>query len=113
MVNNDGKRDAAEPPRRITWRKVALENEILTVLDAKPGPDETFELAFRRKEQELMAVFARLDILDSMELHRRLSLCLFDDPIASRFARLVVQRRTRLLSFLASARRREALQRRR
>jgi hypothetical protein len=103
LINN------ASAPRRLTWRAVALEQEILSVLDAKPRPDESHELAFRRKEAELIGLFDGLGVADAMERHRRLSLALPDDPIASRFGRLIAERRSRLLSFLAGARRRAAL----
>lgn len=100
-----------DEPRRIPWRRVELEDEILAVLDAAPEPGEPIEMAFRRKEQELMALLSRLSVVDAMELQRRLTLSLADDPIAARFGRLVVARRVRLLAFLAGARRREAQQR--
>lgn len=73
-----------EEPRRITWRRVELEDEILSILGASPEPGERIEFAFRRREHELMLVFARLSVLDARELHRRLSLCLAEDPIGNR-----------------------------
>jgi hypothetical protein len=106
-----GRATADDEPRRITWRRVELEEEILSVLGAAPEPGERIEVAFRRKERELMFMFARLSVLDAMEQHRRLSLGLADDPIATQFTRRIAERRARLLSFLAGARRREALRR--
>lgn len=106
------RRDAAREPEqvcRVPWRTVALESEIMHVLECASEPGERFEMAFRRKEQELMAAFAQLSVVDAMELHRRLSLCVDDDGIAARFCRLISERRARLLAFLACARRREAL----
>lgn len=96
---------------RIRWRAVAIEHQIIEVLDARPEPGERIEFAFRRKEHELMSLFAQLSVIDALELHRRLRLSLSDDPLASRFGRLVVDRRARLMSYLADARRREALKR--
>lgn len=96
-------------PWRIAWRSVELEEEILAVLDSSPEPGERIEAAFRRKEHELAMVFARLHVHDAMELRRRLTLAPADDPIAARFARLIAERRVRLLAFLDGARRREAL----
>jgi len=101
--------DDSEARVRITWKPVQLENEIIAVFDERPAPGEQLEMAFRRKEQQLAAVFARLNAVDSLALQRRLNLSLSDDPIAERFGRLVVARRTRLLAFLADARRRIAL----
>lgn len=98
-----------ERPRRIVWRRVELEDEILSILGAAPEPGERIEMAFRRKEQELIMLLARLSVLDAMELHRRLTLGLAGDPVAAQFGRLIAERRARLMSFLAGARRREAL----
>lgn len=98
-----------EAPVKLTWQPIAHEQEVIAVLDAAPEPHETIELAFRRKEYELRAVFARLTLADARALHRRLTLCLHGDPIAARFVRLIGERRNRLLDFLAAARRREAV----
>jgi len=95
--------------RPLTWTPVALELEILGVMERRPEVGERLEFAFRRKELELMSVFQQLSVADSRELHRRLSLMLADDPIAQRFMRLVPERRQRLLVFLLDARRRAAL----
>jgi len=86
-----------------------IERELLYVLDAKPAPGEQLELAFRRKEGELRALFAGASLDDARELLRRLTLSLADDPIALRFSRLVADRRARLLAFLGDARRRHVL----
>lgn len=93
-----------------TWQPVALEVNIISVLDGGPLDGESVALAFHRKEQELAAVFSRLTAIDSLALHRRLTLVLPGDPIAARFRRLVADRRARLLAFLADARRRLAVE---
>lgn len=93
----------------LAWSPVSHEAEIVAILDGPAAPDETRELAFRRKERELLLAFDAMNVRDSMELHRRLRLTLPDDPIAARFARLIAPRRHRLMSFLADARRREAM----
>ena len=79
-----------------------LEAEILAALDAPKQEHETSDVAFRRKEHEIGAVFSRLTPVDSLALERRLTLSLPDDPIAVRFSRLVAARRNRLVSFLRS-----------
>jgi hypothetical protein len=99
--------DGATAP--VTWSEVSLEAEILAILDRSPEPGERLEFAFRRKEAELLAAFDKLTVLDARELRRRLALALPGDPIAVRFARLIPQRRARLIAFLDDARRREAL----
>jgi hypothetical protein len=98
-------RETDEPAFVIEWAPISLEHEIVSILDAYPDPGERLESAFRRKEHELGAVFARLSVMDARALHRRLTLTPPDDPIAARFARLIVERRERLLAFLADVRR--------
>lgn len=100
---------ATDDAPSLTWRMVKIEREILYVLDAKPAFGEQIEMTFRRKEAELRTLFAYMCLADARELHRRLTLCLSDDPIATRFFRLVAERRARLLTFLGDARRRHAL----
>jgi hypothetical protein len=92
----------------LTWHPIAVEREVLYVLDSKPAPYEQLLFAFRRKESELRVLFAGLSLADARELHRRLSLMLPNDPIATRFMGLVVERRARLIAFLADARRRHS-----
>jgi len=93
--------------QKLAWKPVAFEAEILAALDAPKQDHETSEAAFRRKEHEIGAVFARLTPADSLALERRLNLSLAGDPIAARFARLVAPRRLRLVSFLSEMRRRQ------
>lgn len=106
-LDRQEQRDEDAPP--VTWQPVALEHEILCALEARPAPGEQLELAYRRKEVELMRLFAAMSIGDSRELHRRLLLCLDGDQIAARFKGLIAQRRARLAAFLADARWRSAV----
>jgi hypothetical protein len=101
--------DQPDQEHVIAWSTVRLEAEILDTLGAPVAPGERLEIAFRRKEHELKLVFERLSVMEARELHRRLTLMLPGDPIATRFGRLIGERRARLLAFLADARRREAL----
>ena len=91
--------------------QVALEAEIIAVLDERLRPAEPSAAAFQRKEHALRALFGALDVVDARVLHRRLTLPLPDDPIEQRFARLVAERKVRLIAFLADARRRAATRR--
>lgn len=84
---------------------------LLGILAGGPADGETLDAAFRRKERELGALFATLDVATSRALHRRLSISADGDVVAARFGRLVSERRARLLAFLADARRREAIAR--
>jgi hypothetical protein len=96
---------------RETATALACELHLLAMLAATPGPGETIEVAYRRKEQQLAHAFAALGCDDARVLHRRLSEPRTDDELAQRFARLVVERRMRLLAILADAPRREARRR--
>lgn len=109
--NDTSDRRNAPPRSAGAWREVAYEDVLLAILQASPEQNETLAVAFTRKEHELAAMFDRLTVIDAMELHRRLSLNSAGDKLASWFRRLVVERRGRLLSYLADARRREALRR--
>jgi hypothetical protein len=80
--------------------------QILQILRAPPEWGESVKGAFSRKERELAAVFDGLDSDEAGMLFRRLSNPQPDDPVAASFARLVPERRGRLLGFLISARRR-------
>jgi hypothetical protein len=90
---------------------VGLEAEIIAVLDEQPRSREPSAAAFQRKEHALRELFAALDVHDARVLHRRLTIPMHDDPIEQRFARLVAERKARLIAFLADARRRAARRR--
>ena len=87
----------------------SVDTRLLAILASGPGHGETLDAAFRRKEHELGALFATLDVAASRALHRRLTLPADDDLVAARFGQLISNRRARLLAFLADARRREAI----
>jgi hypothetical protein len=91
---------AAVPP--------TLDGRLIAILDAPLASGETAMTGYQRKEHELGAVFASLSVLDARAMHARLSACKAADELAHKFARLTLERRTRLLDFLANARRREA-----
>jgi hypothetical protein len=91
---------------KLAWTPVVLETEIIAALNAPKQDHETLGAAFRRKEHEIGAVFARLAPVDSLALERRLNLSIAGDPIAAHFARLVPARRARLVGFLSEMRRR-------
>lgn len=81
----------------------------LSILDAPLFPGETARVGFLRKEAELRDAFSKLPVAAQRTLHARLANPTTGDQLAERFARLTPDRRTRLLTFLADARRREAL----
>lgn len=88
-----------------------LDNRLGGILTSDVGVGETVELAFRRKERQLGELFATISVADSADLHRRLSNPRAGDRIAELFGRLTVERRNRLVAFLASAPRRETYRR--
>jgi hypothetical protein len=90
---------------------MSCEQTIIDVLVTPPRYGETIEAAYRRKERELTELFATLDRNEASTLLKRLSDPRTEDALAMRFARLVVDRRTRLLALLADAPRREARRR--
>ncbi|HTR49726.1 MAG TPA: hypothetical protein VMJ10_03400 [Kofleriaceae bacterium] len=82
---------------------------LLAILTAPLRLGEPAQVGFLRKETELRAAFAALSAADSRALHARLANPRPDDALAAKFAGLVVDRKQRLLGFLADARRREAI----
>ena len=91
--------------------KLDRDPEILAVLAATALAGESTDAFHRRKEHLLGALFAALGASEAEALHERLSATSRgDDRVAAQFGRLVVERRERLLAFLADARRREAIE---
>lgn len=81
--------------------RVALEQDIISELDRGQGRGERFAVYLQRKELALGTLFAQLSAQDARVLRDRLAAAAPDDPIAARFARLVVDRRQRLLTILS------------
>jgi hypothetical protein len=94
----------------VIHKEVALEAEILAVFAEPPVSGEPRELTFKRKEQQLAALFAQLVPAESLVLEERLRLAMPSDPIAAQFGRFVAVRRARLLAFLSASRKRHPLQ---
>lgn len=83
-------------------------DEIVGVIMQPLVPGETHQAGNDRKERELVDIFRCLTVVESAALHRRLSNPSPNDELATTFGRLLTVRRTRLLAFLADARRRAA-----
>lgn len=83
--------------------------ELIAVLDAPLAPGETALAGYARKERDLGGLFAQLAVMEARAMHARLSSGRAGDELATKFARLVTDRRARLLAFLADARRRAAI----
>ncbi len=86
----------------------AYDAKLNAILGAALPPGEPALVCFARKERELGEAFAALPILDQRALHTRFSNPKSGDSLAAKFGRLTVERRARLLTFLADARRRAA-----
>lgn len=90
-------------------RPDTLDARLIAILDAPLALGETAAAGFARKEHELGAAFAALSVLESRAMHARLASPQPKDELANKFARLTIERRGRLLAFIADARRREAI----
>jgi hypothetical protein len=104
---------AVSEPRRVALDSCGgdLDQRILVILMSGVEVGETVELAFRRKEHQLGELFATLSIAASRDLQKRLANPRSGDRVAELFGRMTVERRGRLIAFLADARRREACRR--
>ena len=89
-------------------RLTSPDEAILAALD-RVVPGETIAMSFARREVELRALFDGMSPEVSRCLARRLASKVCGDPVVDRFARLVPERRQRLLSYLEDARRRVAV----
>lgn len=107
----DGSVDHTESDRAHAFKPVALEPEILAVFETERADHKSRELAFKRKEYALGALFAQLVPADSLALEERLRAGLPGDAIACHFQRFVGARQARLLAFLADSRKRHPMQR--
>ena len=101
----------AEPATLCTRTTVASSSDaaLIGILDAPLQLGETAREGFLRKEAELRAAFASLPVATQRALHARLANPRLGDALATTYSGLAADRRTRLLTFLADARRREAL----
>ena len=97
------------PAPALSGIRPETERALLAVLESAAQPGETIDAHGRRKERELGALFATASVFEARALHGRLSNPKPGDALATRFARMIVERRHRLLQFLADARRREAI----
>lgn len=102
---------AADPATLHTRTTVASSNDapLISILEAPLHYGETAREGFLRKEAELRTAFAALPVATQRALHARLANPRTGDALATKFAGLTADRRMRLLTFLADARRREAL----
>ncbi len=97
------------PPTTVALNQLA-EADLLAILTAPLHPGESALCGHQRKEHQLAAIFATLSVGEARTLHQRLSRSpSAADTLASKFAALVLDRRQRLLAFIADTRRRAAV----
>lgn len=87
----------------------AFDARFVAIVMAAPPPGFTAKAAHDAKEQALLALLAGLTPVESLYLHKRLANPRPGDAVAAAFGRMVVERRGRILAFVADARRRAAL----
>ena len=99
------------PPPPVTL-KHADEADLLAILTAPLLPGESALCGHQRREHQLAAILATLSVGEARTLHQRLSRPpSATDTLASKFAALILDRRCRLLAFIADTRRRAAIAR--
>ena len=84
---------------------------MIDVIDRPVDAAEGHQLGNDRKERQLRDLFAALSLREALEVRKRLAAARSGDRLAASFQRLVVERRGRLIAFLADAGRRAALAR--
>ena len=89
--------------------EIRSEAAIIDVIERRVDPAEGHLIGNQRKEQELRDLFAALSLHEAWEVRRRITEARSGDRLAVSFQRLVLERRDRLVAFLADAGRRAAL----
>jgi hypothetical protein len=106
-VRKPANESPSTPP--VTAAELANDAKLAAIFDAPLAPGETAFDGYRNKEVQLVAAMAQLTVLESRALHARFANPLGADALAAKFMRLTIERRVRLLNFLADAPRRAAL----
>jgi hypothetical protein len=99
----------ASPPVTLASARDELGDAALAILASASAWGESVAVAYARIERELGALFASLPVEGARALRARLTNVDEGDTLATRFARLVTERRARLLAVLADAPRRATL----
>jgi hypothetical protein len=83
---------------------IPIERELIAAIEQPLRLGETHRVGNDRKEREIAALFEHLTPVQSLALSRRLTAGSASDPIVAAFSRLVVERKTRLVAYLARRR---------
>jgi hypothetical protein len=87
---------------------IPIEQQIIDAITEPLRAGETHRIGNDRKELQIAALLEQLTPVQSLALSTRLSNGRPDDPIVVAFERLVVERRIRLVAYLARCRSRSA-----
>ena len=99
---------ASRPPAVVIPNELAL----LATCTARISSEDGHRVGNDKKEQQLARLFEALTSTEAYSLHKRLANPRGDDELATAFAqRLTIERRTRLLAYLGSPKRRAGLRR--
>ncbi len=83
---------------------IPIERELIAMIEQPLRHGETHRVGNDRKERELAALIETLTPAQSFVLSKRLAVNAASDPLAVAFGRLLVERRNRLVAFLARRR---------
>lgn len=86
-----------------------LEHLLIEILRAPADQTLTVREAYARKEQALCDVIAAAPFIEVWMLHKRVTIGRSDDQLVAALQRLSPERRTKVIAFMADARRRDAL----
>jgi len=99
---------AGEPAAAADAVAIPIEAAIIEAIVRPIEPGEMHRAGNDRKERELLALLDTLTPVQALALRRRLANGRAGDPMVAAFARLIAERRNRVLAFLDDARRRAA-----
>lgn len=85
-----------------------LEGTLIALLVSPSDPRFTVREAYERKERALCEAIAAAPFIDVWTLHKRVTIGRSDDPFVAALQRLSPERRTKVVAFMADARRRDA-----
>jgi len=83
---------------------IPIERDLIATLESPLRVGETARVGMDRKEHEIAALLERLKPVESLALSKRLSIGADSDPLVIAFGRFVVERRNRLVAYLARRR---------
>lgn len=83
-----------------------VQAEVVRILDESPEPGESVQRAFDRKERQLVAYLATLDVELRARVALRLNAGITSDVLVERISRLTAERRARITAVANDLRRR-------